>query len=134
MTKDKALKLALEALEKYQTKRQDFDRFADEITAIKEALAQPEQEPVEWQGNAGSGWRGITPTKREPTQKLRAEYLAAIKTAKGEPAYKIRALYTSPPKREWVWLTGDERTHALQFSKALAIMHIEAKLKEKNHD
>ena len=41
-----ALKLALEALERYQIKRQDFDRFADVITAIKEALAQPEQEPV----------------------------------------------------------------------------------------
>ena len=41
MTKDEALTLALEALERYQVKRQDFDRFADEITAIKEALAQP---------------------------------------------------------------------------------------------
>ena len=40
MTKEReALKLALAALEKYQTKRQDFDRFADEIIAIKEALA-----------------------------------------------------------------------------------------------
>ena len=37
--KEEALKLALEALERYQVKRQDFDRFADEITAIKQALA-----------------------------------------------------------------------------------------------
>jgi hypothetical protein len=43
-----ALKLALEALERYQVKRQDFERFADVIIAIKEALAQPEQEPVAW--------------------------------------------------------------------------------------
>jgi len=43
MTKDEALKLALETLERYQVKRQDFERFADVITAIKEALAQPEQ-------------------------------------------------------------------------------------------
>ena len=35
-----AMKLALEALERYQVKRQDFDRFADEITALREALAQ----------------------------------------------------------------------------------------------
>jgi hypothetical protein len=41
-----AATLALEALERYQVKRQDFDRFADEITALKAALAQPEQEPV----------------------------------------------------------------------------------------
>jgi hypothetical protein len=38
----------LEALERYQVKRQDFDRFADEITALREALAeQPaQQEPA----------------------------------------------------------------------------------------
>jgi hypothetical protein len=30
---------ALEALERYQVKRQDFDRFADEITALRAALA-----------------------------------------------------------------------------------------------
>ena len=46
-SKTEALKLALEALERYQVKRQDFERFADVITAIKEALAQPKQEPVE---------------------------------------------------------------------------------------
>lgn len=43
MTKEEVLKLALEALERYQVKRQDFERFADVITAIKEALAQSEQ-------------------------------------------------------------------------------------------
>jgi hypothetical protein len=42
-----AMKLALEAMERYQVKRQDFDRFADEIIALREALAeQPaQQEP-----------------------------------------------------------------------------------------
>jgi len=47
MDKEEALKLALEALKRYQIKRQDFDTFAEAITAIKEALAQPEREPVE---------------------------------------------------------------------------------------
>jgi hypothetical protein len=36
-----ALKLALEAMERYQVKRQDFDTFEEAITAIKAALAQP---------------------------------------------------------------------------------------------
>ena len=49
MTKDKALKLALEALEfvNQTGDTQTFDMcYADKaITAIKEALAQPEQEP-----------------------------------------------------------------------------------------
>jgi len=36
-----AAQQALEALERYQVKRQDFDRFADEVTALRVALAQP---------------------------------------------------------------------------------------------
>ena len=35
-----AAQQALEALERYQVKRQDFDRFADDITALKAALEQ----------------------------------------------------------------------------------------------
>ena len=59
MTKDEALKLALEALERCVATC--FDPYAHEqamswpehfvnqtITAIKEALAQPEQKPVAW--------------------------------------------------------------------------------------
>jgi hypothetical protein len=52
MTKDEALKLALEALENAIAVRhgKDGTKFVDPlesnvITAIKEALAQPEQEP-----------------------------------------------------------------------------------------
>ena len=41
MTKDEALKLAMEAME-------ITGGFDVEINAIKEALAQPEQEPVAW--------------------------------------------------------------------------------------
>ena len=46
MTKDKALKLSLEALEDLQSlDSQDvwLDRWSEAITAIKEALAQPVQ-------------------------------------------------------------------------------------------
>jgi len=35
-----AAQQALEALERYQVKRQDFDRFADEITALRERLGE----------------------------------------------------------------------------------------------
>ena len=56
MTKDEALKLALEALETELcidwTNNDEFNASAEQmheaITAIKEALAQPEQEPVAW--------------------------------------------------------------------------------------
>ena len=48
MTKDEALELALEALTYIYTETTaDEDELIDQaITAIKEALAQPEQEPV----------------------------------------------------------------------------------------
>jgi hypothetical protein len=50
MTKDEALKLALNALENhegnYKLGNAGCDRQEKAITAIKEALAQPEQEPV----------------------------------------------------------------------------------------
>jgi len=44
MTKDEALKLALEALEQWNT---PLYRRGTAITAIREALAQPEQERVQ---------------------------------------------------------------------------------------
>jgi hypothetical protein len=48
MTKDEALKLALELLELHNTQYPDRVKgyFLDVITAIKEALAQPEQKSV----------------------------------------------------------------------------------------
>ena len=53
MTKDEVLKLALEALEEawyhvgtFQPTEKAIDLYDEARTAIKEALAQPEQEPV----------------------------------------------------------------------------------------
>ena len=46
MTKDEALKLALDALETLDRVVLGTQRAEDAITAIKEALAKPEQEPV----------------------------------------------------------------------------------------
>ena len=48
MTEREALKLALEALKKSHICPLLPDDCAEAITAIKEALAQPEQEPVAW--------------------------------------------------------------------------------------
>jgi hypothetical protein len=47
MTKDEALKLALEALEHHSAPYLHHEaEYQKAITAIKEALAQPEQEPI----------------------------------------------------------------------------------------
>jgi hypothetical protein len=62
MTKDEALKLALEALKHLQpTTLTSFYTIGDRdkaITAIKEALAQPVQ-LVSWTGNGSAEWREI---------------------------------------------------------------------------
>ena len=121
MTKDEALKLALEALEScYESDTsmyRSFDKRKTDsaITAIKEALAQPEQERflVATIGNWG-----------------RVEWADGVFPSLGEK------MYSAP--RTWVGLTEQEQgaimedlnaygTNLYQFARA-----IEAKLKEKN--
>ena len=48
MTEREALKLALEALLHAYHEDEAHPKTLEAITAIKEALAQPEQEPVAW--------------------------------------------------------------------------------------
>ena len=89
MTDKEAMKLALEALELLTSAWQTFDAldYGDNaIAALKERLAQPEQEPVAWMSEHDVGFRksefGATPTV---------------------------PLYTTPPQRPWVGLTDGER-------------------------
>ena len=115
MTKDKALKLALEALEGVlDDAPKVFDasisggtyeviQCRDAITAIKEALAQPAQEPVAW-------------------------------------ATKFDAvpLYAAPPQRPWVGLEAEDRLCAKYMQDApdgieAVIDYIEAALRSKNN-
>jgi hypothetical protein len=42
----KLLQQALDAMERYQVKSGDFDRFTDEIVALRQELAKPEQEQL----------------------------------------------------------------------------------------
>jgi hypothetical protein len=121
------LEMALEALERYQIKRQDFDTFAEAITAIKEALAQPAQEPVAWgvfEGNLHDMF-----FSQEEAQKM-----ADLKGTHAE----VRPLYATS-QRTWVGLTDEE---VQDFVSALwpvgvgagkLLRAIEAKLKEKNN-
>ena len=114
MSKEReALKLALEHIEGNYTVSDE-----DAIAAIKEALAQPEQEPV---------------------ATVTSETGADIKMSWWhEPALPVGTpLYTTPPQRTWVGLTEEDKQKAFddtqegggfwEFADA-----IEAKLKEKN--
>ena len=84
-TQTEALKLALEALESsrvFVTSREKIkhpegtDWYDERITAIKEALAQPEQEPVAWM---------------QPDE---------VHISLWKDNYHIIPLYTTPPQRK----------------------------------
>jgi hypothetical protein len=120
MTKDEALRLALEALEESHP-----EAYRHTITAIKAALEQPEPEPVAWMNKHG------------------ACISAVFKDVEANADEYNIPLYTTPPKREWVGLTDEERieirskvqvyTAMENIQYGLAVQHAtEAKLKELN--
>ena len=105
-----------------------------EIKALREALAQPEQEPVAWMMvNKAHGLSSSLHWKPQEDWHI---------------TWECKPLYTAPPKREWVGLTPDEISELSEQAKkfcndmfntpdydyfAGALWRaIEAKLKEKN--
>ena len=108
MTKDEALKQALEALEEswHLTPKPDYVRAS--ITTIKEVLAQPEQEPV----------------------KMVAYNCTCGRTMKFESVHGVVA-----PQRTWVGLTDEEFQLIYDMGRTPTGMMemVEAKLKEKNN-
>ena len=122
----KAAEMALEALEwNYGTDLCDIencmawlDKMNATIPALRQALAQPEQEPVAW-------------------MHIEKYEIVSFETDKEEceKCEHCVPLYTAPPKREWVGLTDAEveawRGNYDFFDSAL-VREVEAKLKEKN--
>ena len=136
MTKDEALKLALEALEEDELDMVDDGngnmvfRKEQALTAIKEALAQPEQEPVLWMmpdGKTADKWalqfyRGqkgkplyttppaLTQPEQEPLAWISTGPASMIHWTADKPAYGDDwvPLYTTPPQRTWVGLSDEE--------------------------
>lgn len=136
MTKEQeALKLALEAIEELRYSSSTFksDKLsAEAITAIKEALAQPAQEPAAWMFQHEETGR----TMCIDTQQLEWGF------EKGNPRFKkIGPLYTASQQQPWVGLTDEEirdcykATYAVFQGRRLEVTFaraVEAKLKEKN--
>ena len=123
MTKDEALKLALDFIERVNKDGWILADLEPEmyaaITAIKEALAQPEQEPVAWFSTLPDG-------------KLSIKIVGKPTDGNWEP------LYTTPSQRPWVGLTYEEETELIRLAHNHAgirfyIQAAEAKLKEKNN-
>jgi len=119
MTKDEALRLAWDALQQIahvSAMDYEYQQWAVEaITAIKEALAQPEQEPV--------AWEQFYPDMGKP----KLAYLPPSESPDN-------ACYT-PPQRTWVGLTRMELIGCgvLPWGMSYKLYKaIEAKLKERN--
>ena len=129
MTEREVLKLALEALQKIYIapEHEEYIRVwwpacEQAIPAIKEALAQPEQEPVAWFSTLPDG-------------KLSIKIVGKPTEGNWGP------LYATPPQRTWVGLTDDEIDQGLlrsdyAFKTAEAwragVVFAMTKLKEKN--
>ena len=121
-----ALKLALDALENHTAiKHPQQIHYRDKaITAIKEALAQPEQEPVVWVSEDVCEGQYIDGRPR----KIWWECSTGVGTA----------FYTTPPQRTWVGLTDEEIAQGCKESWVTeqawqsAVWWAEAKLEEKN--
>ncbi len=125
MTKDEALKLALEALENIEDygNKEQLDQNHVAITALRQALEQTEQEPV---------------AKVDITKK---GYIAWLKH---DGLEQDQLLYTAPPKpcvnrglmealKQIADETYDEWTNGAKAQR-IAEAAIKAALKEKNHD
>ncbi len=88
------------------------EALRERMEALRQALAQPEQEPVAWVYN------GIL-HEFDPSEFATSE---------------VTPLYTAPPKREWVEITYDEVYEFVCTTDSYINLAraIEAKLKEKN--
>ena len=143
----KVIELALEALLKTQNEGFNLPGSAirEAITAMKELLAQPEQEPCEYckRGLKTMCLCGIKAKPKEQEQEPVAYGMWDTMLGKGHRMMMVRLdkgqdgctvpLYTTPLQRTWVGLTDEDwkeiflTTNAHTLPKA-----IEAKLKEKN--
>ena len=132
-----ALKLALEALQfalhigfpessESQIKKGEkaYQQHRAAITAIKEALAQPEQEPV----------ATLDDLEQEIYENTRQF------VSRDVMEWMLKRYYTTPPQRTWVGLTDEEKQEwidAMPYDPQprhcmILVNVIEAKLKEKN--
>ena len=89
----------------------------DAIDVIKEALAQPEQEPV-----AVVYVRPVMGNEAIPQTR--------IEWKNGRPV--AGPLYPTPPQRPWVGLTDEDIAYAYTLEKKFAMQYVDAKLKELN--
>ena len=101
----------------------DKSYYVEAIAVLRQAL-ETEQKPVAWRYKYPDGFWRFSNGER----------------VNGSDSIKSQALYTAPPKREWVGLTDEEVSYcryAATFCDELDTAYmaelIEKDLKEKNH-
>ena len=136
MTEREALKLAIDFIERVNKDGWILADFEPEmyatITAIKEALAQPEQEPVTWRNAAirvGEDLCSVGPFGYyDMTAKQWLDWALSVVTVHAPPPQRTW-------EKPWVSLTDEDIQEAYDTHRPYIgkIMYaIEAKLKEKN--
>ena len=130
MTKDEALREAIDTLKSTKHGNCDFAWIDETLKKCTEALAQPplpEQEPLEY-WNAVEGWVKIDEMRKH----FDSVNCGTIYRHGGEGRVP---LYTTPPQRQGVGLTEEDRCKfaAAQYGWEDLCLAVEAKLKEKNH-
>ena len=155
MTKDEALKLALEYVELVPDDRYNAEHIDREalVTAIKEALmsdtdgAQPEQgyttKRNEWTNQVTHKCNACGRDDFRSENAAKFHKCEGIEEPKQHSQNKWLNIYTTPPQRTWVGLTDEEAQQTFAKHNCTISTHlagilaraIEAKLKEKNtHD
>ena len=126
VTEREALKLALEALEHISKFGCNHVRgvctceYREAADAIKAALAQPAQEPVAYLVLFEGAGKLLEFKKGNYIHGAKVEHIP---------------LYTTPPQREWVGLTDEDKSELAkaQHSWEDLCLAVESKLKERNH-
>ena len=111
----KAAEMALEALEYLNELDIAGLDHQIQIEALRQALAQPEQEPVAWMCENAVGYKYFR-WKKPPNH------------------FKSTPLYTAPPSKQWVGLTDAELAEFsdMKLGAYDLCLEVEAKLMEKN--
>ena len=145
-----ALKLALEALEIVYI-NQPSNHFAEVITVVKKALAQPEHHTLTSRVNdvrfhkerdeqRAEAMKMLAQPEQEPVEKLKtSDVLLRCHRCGYSDKLTMQIEYTTPPQRTWVGLTDKEiqkMRHLIDWTAGWSYntfaRAVEAKLKEKN--
>jgi len=155
MTKDEALRLALEALEKLWNIIDDIDTYSDMAKAdekLYRSLVERRQrqrfeetgistDGYELHGGAITAIKAALEAKDEPVawrawvskfpQGTGSDWVYVTKPIMKDSVHN-QPLYTTPPQRTWVGLTDEEAAQCWTYNDRTSWRNIEAKLKEKN--